>query len=57
MSSNNMGMIAIEYEEVDQVVPKSDEDWIAFVKENSDGLTKTGQKLREKYQSPDNSFK
>ena len=45
MSKNNTGALGIEYEEVDDVVPKSDEDWIAFVKEDSDGLTKTGQKL------------
>ena len=45
MSSNNTGVLGIEYEEVDHVVPKSDEDWMVFIKEDSDGLTKTGQKL------------
>ena len=45
MSSNNTGVLGIEYEEVDHIVPKSDEDWTIFIKEDSDGLTKTGQKL------------
>ena len=45
-SSNNTGVTGIEYQEVDVVVPKNEkEDWMSFVKENSDGLTKTGQKL------------
>ena len=40
------GVLGIEYEEVDHVVPKDEnEDWMSFVKEDSDGLTKTGQKL------------
>ena len=45
MSENNTGVLGIEYEEIDHVIPKSDEDWTAFIKEDSDGLTKTGQKL------------
>ena len=45
LSKNNTGVLEIEYEEIDHVIPKSDEDWTAFIKENSDGLTKTGQKL------------
>ena len=45
MSSNNTGVLGIEYEEVDHVIPKSDEDWTIFIKEDSDGLTKTGQNL------------
>ena len=40
------GVLGIEYEEIDHVLPKNVEtDWMSFVKENSDGLTKTGQKL------------
>ena len=40
------GVLGIEYEEIDLVLPKNVEtDWMSFVKENSDGLTKTGQKL------------
>ena len=38
-------MLGIEYEEIDHVVSKSDKDCTIFIKENSDGLTKTGQKL------------
>ena len=45
MSNNNTGVLGIEYEEVDHVIPKSDGDWTIFIKEDSDGLTKTGQKL------------
>ena len=44
MNSNNTGVLGIEYEEVDHVLPKSDEDWTAFIKEDSDDLRKTGQK-------------
>ena len=40
------GVLGIEYEEIDHVLPQNAEtDWMSFVKENSDGLTKTGQKL------------
>ena len=40
------GVLGIEYEEVDYVVPNNEQkDWTSFLKENSDGLTKTGQKL------------
>ena len=40
------GVLGIEYEEIDHVLPQNVEtDWMSFVKENSDGLTKTGQKL------------
>ena len=45
MTKNNTGVLGIEYEEVDHVMPKSDDDWTTFIKEDSDGLTKTGQKL------------
>ena len=46
MSGNNTGVLGIEYEEIDHVVPKNEEkDWTTLIKENSDGLTKTGQKL------------
>ena len=40
------GVLGIEYEEIDLVLPQNAEtDWMSFVKENSDGLTKSGQKL------------
>ena len=40
------GVLGIEYEEVELVIPNDEEkDWMSFVKENGDGLTKTGQKL------------
>ena len=40
------GVLGIEYEEIDHVLPNDVKtDWMSFVKENSDGLTKTGQKL------------
>ena len=46
MSGNNTGVLGIEYEEIDHVVPKNEEkDSTTLIKENSDGLTKTGQKL------------
>ena len=48
MTRNNTGVLGIEYDEIDQVLPKDEQnDWAAFVKEDSDGLTKTGQKLLE----------
>ena len=37
MSGNNSGVLGIEYEEIDQVLPKSDEDYVAFIKEDSNG--------------------
>ena len=45
MTRNNIGVLGIEYEEVNVVTNNSDDDWITFIKEDSDGLTKTGQKL------------
>ena len=40
------GVLGIEYEEIDHVLPNDAKtDWTSFVKETSDGLTKTGQKL------------
>ena len=45
MTKNNTGVLGIENEEVDHVMPKSDDDWTTFIKEDGDGLTKTGQKL------------
>ena len=40
------GVLGIEYEEIDHIVPQNVEtDWMSFVKENSNGLTKTGQKI------------
>ena len=44
-SKNNTGVLGIEYGEVDLVTNKSDDDWMAFVKKDRDGLTETGQKL------------
>ena len=45
MSANNTGVLGIEYEEVSKVVNDSDNDWMKFIKDDSDGLTKTGQVL------------
>ena len=45
MSANNTGVLGIEYEEVSKVVNDSDNDWMKFIKGDSDGLTKTGQIL------------
>ena len=45
MTKNNTGVLGIEYEEVDHVTNKSDDDWTTLIKGDSDGLTKTGQKL------------
>ena len=45
MSSNNTGVLGIDYQEVSKIVNNSDTDWMSFIKEDSDGLTKTGQKL------------
>ena len=45
MSANNTGILGIEYEEVSKVVNDSDNDWMKFIKDDSDGLTKTGQVL------------
>ena len=43
MSANNTGVLGTEYEEVSKVVNDSDNDWMKFIKDDSDGLTKTGQ--------------
>ena len=45
MSRNHTGVLGIDYQEVSPVENNSDSDWMSFVKEDSDGLTKTGQKL------------
>ena len=45
MSANNPGVLGIEYEEVSKVVNDSDNDWMKFIKDDSDSLTKTGQVL------------
>ena len=45
MSANNTGVLGIEYEEVSKVVNDSDNDWMKLIKDDSDGLTKTGQVL------------
>ena len=45
MSSNNTGVLGIDYQEVSKIVNNLDTDWMCFIKEDSDGLTKTGQKL------------
>ena len=44
-SKNGTGVLGIAYEEADLITNKSDDDWTVFVKKDSDGLTKTGQKL------------
>ena len=45
MSKNHTGVLGIDYQEVSKVENNSDTDWMCFIKEDSDGLTKTGQKL------------
>ena len=45
MTKNNTGVLGIDYEEVSKVVNDSDTDWMRFVKDDSDGLTKTEQML------------
>ena len=45
MSRNHTGVLGIDYQEVSKVEINSDSDWMCFIKEDSDGLTKTGQKL------------
>ena len=45
MSANNTGVLGIDYEEVSKVVNDSDTDWMKFIKDDSNGLTKTGQIL------------
>ena len=45
MSKNHTGVLGIDYQEVSKIENNSDTDWIRFVKEDSDGLTKIGQKL------------
>ena len=45
MSANNTGVLGIDYEEVSKVVNDSDTDWMKFIKDDSDGLTKSGQIL------------
>ena len=42
---SSMGSLGIDYEEVSRIENNSDTDWIRFIKEDSDGLTKIGQKL------------
>ena len=45
MTKNNTGVLGIEYEEVSKTVNDSDTDWMRFIKDDSDGLKKTGQIL------------
>ena len=45
MTKNNTGVFEIEYEEVLKTVNDSDNDWMRFITDDSDGLTKTGQVL------------
>ena len=45
MSKNHTGVLGIDYQKVSKVQNNSDTDRMCFIKEDSDGLTKTGQKL------------
>ena len=45
MSRNHTGVLGLDYQEVFRVENNSDSDWMCFNKEDSDGLTKTGQRL------------
>ena len=38
-----MGVFGIEYEEVSKIVKDPNTDWMRFMKDDSDGLTKTVQ--------------
>ena len=45
MSRNHTDVLGIDYQEVSRVENNSDSDWMCFIKEDSNGLTKTGRKL------------
>ena len=45
MTKNNTGVFRIECEEVSKIVNDSNTDWMRFIKDDSDGLTKTRQVL------------
>ena len=45
MSKNHTGVLGIDYQEVSKVENNSGTDWMCFIKKDSDGLTKTRQKL------------
>ena len=45
MSKNHTGVLGIDCQEVSKVVNNSDTDWMRFIKEDSDGITNTGQRL------------
>ena len=45
MSHNNTGILGIDYEEVSKIVNDSGTDWMCFIKDDSNGITKTGQIL------------
>ena len=45
MSCNNTGVLGIDYQEASKIANNSDTNWRRFIKEDSDGLTQTGQKL------------
>ena len=45
MSKNHTGVLGTDYQEVSKIENNNDTDWIRFIKEDSDGLTKIGQKL------------
>ena len=45
MSRNHTGVLGIDYQEVSRVENNSDSDRMCFIKEDSNGLTKMGQRL------------
>ena len=45
ITKNNTGVLGIEYEEVSRIVNDSNTDWMRFLKDDRDGLAKTGQVL------------
>ena len=45
MSRNHTGVLGIDYQKVSRVENNSDSDWMSFIKEDSNSLTKTSQKL------------
>ena len=45
MSKYHTGVLGIDSQEISRIENNSDDDWVRFIKSDSDGLTKTGQKL------------
>ena len=46
--ANFGGALEIKYQQVSKVINQGNDDWMKFIKQDSDGLTKTGQLLLQK---------